>query len=151
MKFYIASGVENAKSVAELATLLIQNGHTHTYDWTKNLRHTNDEFELSIIAEKEVNGVKEAEILIVILPGGRGTHTEIGVALAEGIPVIIYAARSDAFVLNGQTNPFYYHRKVRMFSGGDFIQFKRRLIEEMHIESELIKACPSWFGKKKKE
>ena len=35
MRFYIASGLENAETVSKLAKVLTAAGHTHTYDWTK--------------------------------------------------------------------------------------------------------------------
>ena len=39
----------------------------------------------------ELAAVRDADILIVLLPGGFGTHVEIGAALALGKPVILHA------------------------------------------------------------
>jgi nucleoside 2-deoxyribosyltransferase len=43
------------------------------------------------IALAELAGVREADVLIVLLPGGYGTHVEIGAALGLGKPVILHA------------------------------------------------------------
>jgi nucleoside 2-deoxyribosyltransferase len=43
------------------------------------------------IALAELAGIREADVLLVLLPGGCGTHVEIGAALALGKPVIIHA------------------------------------------------------------
>lgn len=58
MKFYIASGFENADTVKRVAAVLKSEGHKHTYDWTV---HTNieesdpqkDDLKLCQIAEEE--------------------------------------------------------------------------------------------------
>ena len=42
----------------------------------------------------EIAAVREADVLVVLLPGGYGTHVEIGAALALGKPVILHATGS---------------------------------------------------------
>jgi len=64
-------------------------GWKQTYAWTDRGGSTP---EYAKIAQAELEGVREAEVLIVLLPGGFGTHVEIGAALALGKPVIIHAA-----------------------------------------------------------
>jgi len=146
MKFYIASGVENAKIVSELAAIMKADGHTHTYDWTQTLNHNNDDSELKALAYAEVKGVQDAEILIVILPGGRGTHTEIGIAIASEIPIVIYGSSPDAYIVNGQKNPFYYYKHITIHFG-EFEQFINKLLSSLKYSLLLTKAFNSIFRK----
>ena len=67
----------------------------------------------SEIALKELKGVEEADVLIVLLPGGYGTHVEIGAALARGKPVILHAP--DRKTLDSPYPcPFHYHPNVKL-------------------------------------
>jgi diacylglycerol kinase family enzyme len=77
MKFYIASGLQNKEVVRDVANQLKEKGHIHTYDWTKN-EHISTIEELREIGQKEKEAVLEADTVIVLLPGGKGTHIELG-------------------------------------------------------------------------
>ncbi len=87
MKFYIASKLGNYMQVRVLAGKLKAAGWVHTYDWTSDwtkqgsVKETNKEILISI-AKKESEGVSDADIVIVLTPQGRGTHTEFGMAIA---------------------------------------------------------------------
>lgn len=90
MKLYVASGLGNADNVKTAIALLKQAGHEITYDWTthgpvfsKGRQACTD------VARKELSGVEMANAVIVLLPGGRGTHVEMGVALALNKPCVI--------------------------------------------------------------
>ena len=101
MKFYIASGLQNHEQVRSLAKLLKNSGWTHTYDWTSLLydrtshvsEKTTDIETLRHIGEQEYNGVKQADVVIILTPQGRGTHTEFGMAIALG--KIVYLCHED--------------------------------------------------------
>lgn len=82
MKFYIASGLQNKEIVRDVANQLKEKGHIHTYDWTKN-EHISTIEELREIGQKEKDAVLEADTVIVLLPGGKGTHIELGLALGQ--------------------------------------------------------------------
>src|SRR6185312_5761738 len=83
VKFYIASRLEAAPRVRELKTILESYGHEHTYDWTVHGSVQNDGADvIREVSEREVLGVVNADANIVLLPGGRGTHTELGIAIA---------------------------------------------------------------------
>ncbi len=82
MKFYIASGLQNKEVVRDVANQLKEKGHIHTYDWTKN-EHISTIEELREIGQKEKEAVLEADTVIVLLPGGKGTHIELGLALGQ--------------------------------------------------------------------
>jgi len=90
VKFYIASKLENAARVRELAEILKSWGWKHTYDWTEHGRVLDREALQSVAAE-EMAGIIRANIVIVLLPGERGTHTELGIALAMEKDIVIHS------------------------------------------------------------
>ncbi len=63
-------------------------GHTITFDWTRDERRRGRKFR-QWKAEQDANGVMNADVLVVLLPGRYGTHTETGVAIGVGIPVYV--------------------------------------------------------------
>mgnify|MGYP001617931645 CR=1 FL=1 len=89
MNFYIATSLRNADRARSLARRLTELGHKLTYDWTVH-GSVNDTPEIwSQTARREVDGVRRAHVVIVLLPGGQGTHVELGVALGSHTPVIV--------------------------------------------------------------
>lgn len=97
MKVYIASALENAAEVARLRDILAFAGHVVTYDWTIHGSVQSEGAErIAEVAAAEMAGVIDADVLVALLPGGRGTHTEIGIALGSGVPVILRGAEHYA-------------------------------------------------------
>lgn len=90
MKFYIASRLENAEEVKRVANVLKAAGHEQTYDWTAH-GSVEDEGEprMAEVALAETNGVANADLVLVLLPGGRGTHTELGIAIGRGKAILL--------------------------------------------------------------
>ena len=80
-EFYIASGFQNKHLVCSIANELKHAGWHHTYDWTRNERAVNQE-QLREIGQAEKNAIKEADVFLLILDGGNGSHTEFGMAIA---------------------------------------------------------------------
>jgi hypothetical protein len=90
MKFYVASGFQNKELVKKIGNDLQKNLKWQlTYDWTLNDRAETKEA-LAEIGIKEYEAVMAADITIVILPGGKGCHTELGIALGNKKTVILY-------------------------------------------------------------
>ncbi|WP_164670524.1 nucleoside 2-deoxyribosyltransferase [Virgibacillus doumboii] len=120
MKFYIASGFSNKELVRYVTQKLLSKGHSHTYDWTANERAATKE-KLRTIGELEKEAVADCDLFILLLPGGRGSHTELGMALASGKNVYIYS--SDEIDPQTATS-FYYVDGVKRFYGDidDFIK-----------------------------
>lgn len=109
MRFYIASKLENAETVKRVATVLKAAGHTQTYDWTQHGSVKNEgDTRLRQVAENEKQGVREADMVIVLLPGGRGTHAELGMAAAFGKDIIICAEDDQMFQTDDRTCAFYW-------------------------------------------
>ena len=109
-RFYLATRIGRSAQAAPLLEALEAQGWVRTFAWTGDEidpdRHAD-------IALKELAGVREADVVIVLLPGGRGTHVEIGAALALGKPVILHAPDRDTL-----TKPypcvFHYHPSVKL-------------------------------------
>lgn len=126
MKYYIASGLENFAKVKELKAVLDARGWEHTYDWTAHGAVWPEGGErLSQVSEAEIEGVNEAEVVIVLLPGGRGTHTELGMAIGDaracdGDPrIVIYSEDPKDFEIGPKTCAFYHHPTVERFTDWD--------------------------------
>ncbi len=81
---------------------------------------------------QETAGVYMADVVIVLLPGGRGTHVELGVALGvadavvigpedePSLRIVIYSPTPDKdFGDGGDTCAFYHHPFVETFDDFD--------------------------------
>ena len=114
MKIYIASRLENYLQVQALRDALVAAGHVITYDWTLHGSvQGQGEARLREVAANELNGVRDADLVVVLLPGGRGTHAELGMANVLGKPVILFSDSDDPFdVCLGATCAFYWNQNV---------------------------------------
>lgn len=115
MKFYIATKLENHKAHNNLRDWLKLHGHELTYDWSvhgpvfaRGLEVVRE------VALKEHDGVEAADAVIVLWPGGRGTHVELGMAIALGIPVFLMSSVSDHHAATKETCAFYHHPNVTL-------------------------------------
>ncbi|SEN69434.1 hypothetical protein SAMN04487786_0080 [Paenisporosarcina quisquiliarum] len=106
MKFYIASSFKNIESVRYVSENLKNRGYIHTYDWTVNENVTTLE-ELKIIGEKEKTAVIEADFVVVILPAGKGSHIELGIAIGNGKNIYLYSPNKE--IDNIETTSTFYH------------------------------------------
>ncbi len=130
MKFYIASSFANKEKVREAAHFLKEAGHVQTYDWTANLRASSiEELELYGILEKKA--VLEADFIIVLLPAGKGSHIELGMALGQGKTVYLLSETEELFIIE-ETSTFYYLPEVRILVGelGDNMESILKSIEQ---------------------
>lgn len=85
--FYLATSWLNQVQGARLRDRLKAAGHTCSYDWIA----MGDEGEgrLDVKAHEEIDGVKAADVFVLLLPGRLGAHTELGAAIACGVPVVV--------------------------------------------------------------
>jgi len=118
MKFYIASKFENFEQVRYLAGKLKAAGWTHTYDWTVNgsVKQATAEA-LKGAAQKAFDGVKEADVVIVLTPQGRGTHTELGMAAALNKRIYVCHTDDTYFYCDDNTSVFYWLPNVTQLIG----------------------------------
>jgi nucleoside 2-deoxyribosyltransferase len=106
MKFYIASSFKNIELVRYVSENLKNRGYIHTYDWTVNENVTTLE-ELKIIGEKEKTAVIEADFVVVILPAGKGSHIELGIAIGNRKNIYLYSQNKE--IDNIETTSTFYH------------------------------------------
>jgi hypothetical protein len=112
MKFYVATRLESADLAKKVIADLTARGHTVTYDWTLAGSVRGDAMKLRAVAEAEVNGVRTADVLILLLPGGRGAHTELGIAIGAGVPALIWSPDPAPLGFERETSAFYHHPRV---------------------------------------
>lgn len=118
MKFYIASKLENCEKVKHLAKLLKEIGWEHTYDWTTHdLSKETDMETLKSIGQEELDAVKNADVVIVLTPQGRGTHVELGMAIALNKTIYISHEDDKYFKLDDNTSAFYWLSNIKHFTG----------------------------------
>lgn len=113
MKYYIATAIERAEDHRALAKALDARGWSCAYDWTAHGSvQGQGAVRMSEVAAAELRGVTTANVVIVLLPGGRGTHCELGAALAARVPVVLVGRATDLFDASGRECAFYSHPGV---------------------------------------
>lgn len=122
MRYYIATTLENHAEHNRIRDILNAAGHECTYDWTEHGSLMKFPERRAEVAQKELNGVIEADVIIVLMPGGRGTHVELGAALASrvigavGVPEIyLYTGGADY----DKSMIFHYHPAIRRYDNVD--------------------------------
>lgn len=138
--YYIATGLQNAAAHKAARKIFEANNvgvtsdrdWTLTYDWTVGGKIEDDNVRPSV-AIAEVEGVKRAWLLLMLLPGGRGTHTEQGIALACDRNIII-VAENDTILNGGHGFPPVFYRHPR-------VQIARTLVQAREIAERLYEAA----------
>lgn len=113
-KFYVATSLNRAALHNRVRDALVAMGHEITYDWTGHGSVQADGPErCAEVAAGEIAGVAQADFVVVLLPGGRGTHAELGAALISlSCERVFIYAETDEFFMAERTCAFYYHPKV---------------------------------------
>ncbi|MDR0839845.1 MAG: hypothetical protein LBN26_00435 [Christensenellaceae bacterium] len=115
MRFYVASGLPNRERAADAVRFLTSLGHTPSYDWTAHGDvRSEGEARMGQVSTNELAAVCDAELVVVLLPGGPGTHTELGAALAtrEDKRIFLWSQEESALGGGPQTCVFYHHPAV---------------------------------------
>lgn len=117
MKFYIATSTERMTQHNHVRDALQSLGYTLTYDWTSHgsVRHTS-KVRLQEVAHLETQGILEADFVIVLLPGGKGTHVELGLSIGSKKKVFIHCEDPGMFELGTQVCAFYHHPDAVRFA-----------------------------------
>ena len=110
-RFYVSSRKDRGKHADALAHALIAQGWKRTFEWT-DLGDASPESHAAT-AEAELQGVREADVLIVLLPGGFGTHVEIGAALALEKKVVLHSPDQKTLETPYRC-VFHYHPSVKL-------------------------------------
>ena len=115
MNFYVASSFQNKEVVNEVSQKLKQLGWHHTYDWTRNERANSIEA-LSNIGVLEKEAINNSDVVVVILPGGKGSHIELGLAIAWQKRTFLYSPNLEAMDMQ-TTSTFYHLPEVQICEG----------------------------------
>lgn len=109
-RVYIATRLDAADRVRALRDALLERGVLLTYDWTTHGSvQSEGPARIAEVALAEASGVEDADMVVVLLPGGRGTHVELGIAIGAGVPVVLVGEQAGA---DGHICAFYRHRLV---------------------------------------
>ena len=112
MNFYVASGLINRERVAQVVEWLKARGGTPAYDWTRHgdVRSQGEE-RMQAVSQNEVNAVCESDLVLALLPGGKGTHIELGIALATRANkrILLWSETGAEFGGGQDTCVFYHH------------------------------------------
>lgn len=119
MKFYIGSGLRNCELVNYYADKLTENGWRHTYDWTGNINGGESVEDLIAYAESEKRGIAEADVVIILLPAGRGTHIELGMAAAWSKKIFLCSAAEEEFNIKNTVNFYQLPDIIRLVGTPD--------------------------------
>lgn len=113
MNFYIASKLENAERVRELAEQLEQFGWKCTYKWYEHGMVLYKE-DLQAAAAEELSGIIRADLFVMLFPAGRGSHVELGFALARAKDVVIHCEEQGFLSpVSDFTRSFYWLPQVQ--------------------------------------
>jgi nucleoside 2-deoxyribosyltransferase len=110
-RFYLSTRKDRAAQARSVATTLTAHGWEQTFVWTDEELESSEAFARTAVAE--LAGVRDADVLIVLLPGGYGTHVEIGAALALGKLVILHAPDRKTLE-TPYPCVFHYHPRVKL-------------------------------------
>lgn len=136
--FYITSGIEQLETAVALATRLLAEPDywKKTHDRTKDGSVHGSYHKTAAVAEDRAHGASDADLFVMVLPGGRSSHVELGVALSRrmlftsnrvvlwvppGTDGIIFGADSalsaEMLGLGAAGNAFYHYPGVEHFVG----------------------------------
>ncbi len=119
MKFYIGSGFKNCELVNYYSKKLEKNGWKHTYNWTKNFSGDETIEDLIKYSKLEQQGIIDSDVIIILLPAGRGTHIELGMALALNKKIFLCSATEEEFSIENTVNFYQLPNIVRLVGTSD--------------------------------
>lgn len=106
MKFYVGSGMKNCELVNYYAKILKKNGWNQTYNWVENINADVSVEDMTEYAKLESKGIVDSDVVVILLPAGRGAHIELGMALALNKKIFLCSATKDEFSIEN-TVAFY--------------------------------------------
>ena len=125
---YLAGKWKDHENHYDKMNQLINLGFHITHDWPKNQEIYED---MRTMCYVDIKGVQSADYVVPILDDSsyayRGTHCEIGVAMATGKKIFIYYT-DDYFT----QNVFMYHDNIRMFNNWE--ELKREITKDALLE-----------------
>lgn len=119
MKFYIGSGMKNCELVNYYSKILEENDWEHTYNWAKNINGDETVDDLIEYSKLEQQGIIESDVVIILLPAGRGTHIELGMALALDKKIFLCSATEDEFSVKNTVNFYQLPNIIKLVGTAD--------------------------------
>jgi nucleoside 2-deoxyribosyltransferase len=110
-RFYVSSRKDRSEQANALSEALKAHGWERTFVWSNQPGVGPESW--AATAGAELKGVRDADILVVLLPGGFGTHVEIGAALALGKKVLLHSPDQKTLE-NPYPCVFHYHPSVKI-------------------------------------
>ena len=117
MNFYIGSGFKNCDMVNYVSQKLKEAGWKHTYNGADNILGNETLEDLIEFSNLEIQGINDADIVIILLPGGRGTYIELGMSLALNKKIYLYSNDDNAFKDAKETVNFYQLPSIVKLTG----------------------------------
>lgn len=141
MRYYIATSLNRFQVHNQVRDDLLKKGHLLTYDWTHHgsVQHTTIQ-RLQQVASLEYGAIVSADFVLVLLPGGRGTHTELGIAIAEKKPTFIHSEHPSLFQPGSEVCAFYHHPHVEVFTSpiGEVAIELERLLKKRNLTDNKV-------------
>lgn len=106
VKFYIGSGMKNCELVNYYAKILKRKVWNLTYNWVENINDDVSIDDMTSYAISESQGIVDSDVVIILLPAGRGAHIELGMALALNKKIFLCSETKDEFSIEN-TVAFY--------------------------------------------
>jgi hypothetical protein len=123
VKAYIATRLEQHARHNALRDRLATIGVTLTYDWTTHGSVQSEGADrIREVSIAEAKGVVDADFVIVLLPGGRGTHTELGIAIGANRNVVLVPSGPED--MEGPATCAFYHHPLVTVSESDEAVFE---------------------------
>ena len=123
MRVYIGAKFGNKDKVISLSKKLEEKDIINNYNWAFDLKEEESEEDLIESAKKELNAIKDSDCVIFLLPLGRGSHVELGMALACGKQVIL-CGESDEVFENDPVNFYKLPEIIKVVESYDGIEDK---------------------------
>ena len=142
MKFYIGSGMKNCELVNYYSKILKEKGWEQTYDWVKNVSDDVSIDDMIGYAKLEKQAIVSSDVVIILLPAGRGAHIELGMALALGKKLFLCSTTKEEFSIEN-TVAFYElpnvvklvgHNFEQVYLGIDHLSYRIEDVESIEIK-----------------
>ena len=121
MKFYIGTVFKNKDLVNNVSKKLISKGLHHTYNWASNISTHETIDDMIKSSELEQQAIIDSDIVIILLPAGRGTHIELGIALALNKKIYLCSLDGKDFDVENSVNFYQNPNIIRLVGNIDSI------------------------------
>lgn len=114
-KAYIATTLSNLERQQQIAKLIYDElGIGLSYDWTTYGAMTPDHLaeDIPVLAEKEEDGVRYADLFILILPSAKGSQTELGIAIGLHKTIIVLVENEEDLISKDGRFCVFHHRRA---------------------------------------